>query len=193
MSLSSLSLAGGLCFFLHGCGRYVCREAQSNSDGGTRDEPDNQDQQHQTKPQNQKTTPTKTTNKPEQTRTKGSGSSPYESKRAKGADPRTNTVVKRGDEFISSRSQWRTSRANLHSGAICVWAGVYSCSGALYVEMPEHTESESEVQFRFGWVHCIKECVRAKNLGSHTVTQNEAVALHHYEAKLQHTHVLARP
>ena len=52
-------------------------------------------------------------------RTKGSGSSPYESKRAKGADPRTNTEVKRGDEFFSSRSQYRTSRAKLHSDAIC--------------------------------------------------------------------------
>ena len=92
------------------------------------------------------TTPSKTTNKPE---TKGSGSSPYESKRAKGADPRTNTVVKRGNEFISSRSQWRTSRAKLHSNAICVWAGVYSFSGAQRAEMPEHTESESKVQFRF--------------------------------------------
>ena len=55
--------------------------------GGSRDESDNQDQQHQTKPQNQKTTPTKTTNKPEP------------------KDPRTNTAVKRGNEFLSSRSQ----------------------------------------------------------------------------------------
>ena len=83
-------------------------------------------------------------------RTKGSGSSPYESKRAKGEDPRTNTVVKRGNEFISSRSQYRTSRAKLHSDAICVWAGTYSSNGALRVYMPEQTESESEVQIRFG-------------------------------------------
>ena len=33
----------------------------------------------------------------------------------------------------------------------------------------------------------------AKNLGSLTVTQSVAVALHLYEAKLQHTRVLARP
>ena len=54
---------------------------------------------------------------------------------------------------MSSPSQWRTSRAKLRSDAICVWAGVYSFSGAQRVEMPEHTESEGGVQFRFGQVH----------------------------------------
>ena len=62
-------------------------------------------------------------------------------------------MVKRGNEFTTSRSQWRTSRANLPFDAICAWAGVYSFSGALRVEMPEHTEPENGVHYRFGQVH----------------------------------------
>ena len=57
-----------------------------------------------------KTTPTK--QQPTNTEPKRSGSCPYKSKRAKGADPRTNTVVKRGDELITSRSQYRTSNVS---------------------------------------------------------------------------------
>ena len=98
----------------------MCREAQVTVSNSQEDSEDMSlaKENKGTKPnKSPKPTPTK-----QQTanRTKGPGSSPYESKRAKGADPRTNTVVKRGDEFISSRSQYRTFRAKLHSDAICV-------------------------------------------------------------------------
>ena len=63
------------CFFLHGYGRYVCREAQvtmTNSERGYVDEPEKQDQQRQTKPQKHKTNHNK-----HQTEPRGSGSNPY--------------------------------------------------------------------------------------------------------------------
>ena len=76
----------------------------TNTSSGTKPKPKNHPKQKQ---------------EPTTTEPNKSGSCPYESKRAKGADPRTNTEVKRGAEFISSRSQYRTSRAKLHSDAFC--------------------------------------------------------------------------
>ena len=79
---------------------------------------------------------------------------------------RPNTEVKRGDEFLSSCSQYRTSRTKLHSA--CWLAGIPQEMQSVSVCMSE-TESKSEVQIRFflgpfGAGHdttCIKECIRA--------------------------------
>ena len=82
---------------------------------------------------------------------------------------RPNTEVKRGDEFLSSCSQYRTSRTKLHSA--CWLAGTPPEMPFVSVCMSK-TESKSEVQIRFCWFFsgpfwtghdttCIKECVRA--------------------------------
>ena len=79
---------------------------------------------------------------------------------------RPNTEVKRGDEFLSSCSQYRTSRTKLHSA--CWLAGIPQETHCVSVCMSE-TESKSEVQIRFflgpfgaGYdTTYVKECVRA--------------------------------
>ena len=79
---------------------------------------------------------------------------------------RPNTEVKRGDEFLSSCSQYRTSRTKLHSA--CWQAGIPQEMQCVSVCMSK-TESKSEVQIRFflgpfragHYTTCFKECVRA--------------------------------
>ena len=80
--------------------------------GSVRNEPDKHEQRNQTK--NPKTT--QNTNKNQQPQKQADQAHVRTClKKAKGADPKTNTEVKRGAEFISSRSQYRTSRTKLHS------------------------------------------------------------------------------
>ena len=87
-------------------------------------------------------------------------------KKQKAQIRRPNTEVKRGDEFLSSCSQYRTSRTRLHSA--CWLAGIPQEMQCVSACMSE-TESKSEVQIRFflgpfGAGHdttCSKECVRA--------------------------------
>ena len=79
---------------------------------------------------------------------------------------RPNTEVKRGDEFLSSCSQYRTSRAKLHSAR---WLADIPPEVPCVSVCMSKTEGKSEVQIRFflgpfGTGHdttCIKECVRA--------------------------------
>ena len=114
-------------FFCTGRGAMCAERHKSPSRirmGSVRNEPDKHEQRNQTKTQK----PPKTKQEPTTTEPIKSGSCPYESKRAKGADPRTNTGVKRGAEFISSRSQYRTSRTfccillppTVHSVCMCM-------------------------------------------------------------------------
>ena len=67
---------------------------------------------------------------------------------------RPNTEVKRGNEFLSSCSQYRTSRTKLHSA--CWLAGIPQEMQCVSVCMSE-TESKSEVQIRFflGCIDCL--------------------------------------
>ena len=79
---------------------------------------------------------------------------------------RPSTEVKRRDEFLSSCSQYRTSRTRLHSA--CWLAGIPQEMQCVSVCMSE-TECKREVQSKFflgpfGAGHdttCIKECIRA--------------------------------
>ena len=88
-----------LLFFCTGMGTMCAERHKSPSRiqiGGTWDEPDNQDRQQQTKPPTQNQTPTKHN---QQTRTNRQAQVLTSLNEQKGADPRTNTVVKRGNEF----------------------------------------------------------------------------------------------
>ena len=66
---------------------------------------------------------------------------------AKGADPKTNTEVKRGDEFFSSRSQYRTSRTRLHSA--CWQEGIPPKVHSVSVRM---SRLKARVRFKSGSV-----------------------------------------
>ena len=130
-------------------------------------EPDQRKQRNQ-KDQNTHNPTTKHQNKPKPT-TKNKQirlMSAQDVKKQKVQIRRPNTGVKRGDDFLSSCSQYRTPRTRLHSA---YWlAGVPQETQCVSVCMSE-TESKSEVQIRFflgpfGAGHdttCIKECVRA--------------------------------
>ena len=108
---------------------------------------------------------------------------------------RPNTEVKRGDEFLSSCSQYRTSRTKLHSA--CWLAGIPQEMQCVSVCMSE-TESKSEVQIRFflgpfGAGHdttCIKECVRAiDHVSIFKVTNTVSRTLHACGTKFQSARV----
>ena len=53
------------------------------------------------------------------------------------------------NSYPAALSRGRPGR-KLHFDAICTWAGVYSFSGALRVEVPEHAERENGVHCSFG-------------------------------------------
>ena len=109
--------------------------------------------------------------------------------------------MKRGAEFISSRSQCRTSRAkncilmhsaNRQEGIPPTVHSVCICLRRLKARVGCNQVRLGPCEAR----HCttrIKECVRANDLvGSFKVTKTVAIALHPCEAKFQYTRVLAR-
>ena len=107
-------------------------------------EPDQREQKNQNPKHNKKppknTPKTNNRNQADQAHVRSS------LKRQKVQIRRPNTGVKRGDEFLSSRSQYRTSRTKLHSA---YWQdGIPPEVHCVYVCMSK-TESESEVQVRF--------------------------------------------
>ena len=122
----------------------------------------NQKDQKQPQPNNKTPKRTQTNRKTKQIRLM----SAQDVKKQKAQIRRPNTGVKRGDEFLSSCSQYRTSRTKLHSA--CWLAGIPQEMQCVSVCMSE-TESKSEVQIRFFLgpfeaghdTTCIKECVRA--------------------------------
>ena len=109
---------------------------------------------------------------------------------------RPNTGVKRGDEFLSSCSQYRTSRTKLHSA--CWLAGIPQEMQCVSVCMSE-TESKSEVQIKFFLgpfeaghdATCVKECVRAiDHVSNFKVTNSVLRTPHACGTKFQSARVL---